>query len=662
MNVTELARRLKIPTSALRDLIPKLGFDVGRKAIKIDKRVAEQIISKIKGQPGLLEKIRRSRLAEVDLEEEEVKPEADTSKKLVLPPRIAVRDFAKQLGMPVTTVVKELMNNGILTTLNEQIDYETASIIAEDLGFKTELKEEGATLEETTVESVLAKEHEKNLSERPPVIVVMGHVDHGKTKLLDAIRKTDVVAEEAGSITQHIGAYQVTHNGKVITFIDTPGHEAFSTMRSRGARVADIAILVIAADEGIKPQTEEAIKIIQNSNLPFIVAINKIDKENADVEKVKQQLAEKNLLPEDWGGKVITAQISAKQEKGIDELLETILLVTEMEKDNIRANSSGPAVGTIVESHIDEGEGPVATVLIQSGVLKKGHFISIGSIGGKIKNMKDHHGKEITKGGPSMPVKILGLKDTATVGDILQAQPDTKTLKETLKKHDEKKRKYKASLTTSTEEEKGIEKLAIVLKADTLGSLEAILQSLERLELPDFKVAIAKKALGNITESDLETAEATGAIIYGFNVKTDPVIQESAIDRQSIIRTYDIIYELIQDVQNEGEKILSPEIVRTEEGRIKILAIFRTEKKSMIVGGTVTKGRALSNSQVHILRNKEKIGKGKITTLQSGKQDVKEVIAVNDCGIEYEGPPIIQEGDILEVFTEEKRFRKLSKN
>ncbi|MFC1687889.1 translation initiation factor IF-2 [Patescibacteria group bacterium] len=660
MNVTELARRLKIPTSALRDLIPKLGFDVGRKAIKIDNRVAEQIISKIKSQPGLLEKIRRNRLAEVDLEEEEIKPEADTSKKLVLPPRIAVRDFAKQLGMPVTNVVKELMNNGILTSLNEQIDYETASIIAEDLGFKTELKEEGATLEETTVESVLEKEQEKNLSERPPVIVVMGHVDHGKTKLLDAIRNTDVVAQEAGSITQHIGAYQVTHNNKVITFIDTPGHEAFSTMRSRGARVADIAILVVAADEGIKPQTEEAIKIIQNSNLPFIVAINKIDKENADVEKIKQQLAEKNLLPEDWGGKVITAQISAKKEKGINELLETILLVTEMEKDSIRANSSGPAVGTIVESHIDKGEGPVATVLVQSGVLKKGNLISIGSTGGKIKNMKDHHGVEITEGGPSMPVKILGLKSTPTVGDILQAQPDAKTLKNTLKKYAEKKRKYKASLTTSIEEEKGIEKLVIVLKADTLGSLEAILQSLERLELPDFKVAIAKKALGNITESDLETAEATGAIIYGFNVKMDPAIQESAIDRESTIRIYNIIYELIQDVQNEGEKILSPEIVITEEGRIKILAIFRTEKKSMIVGGTVTKGRALADAQVRILRNKEKIGKGKITSLQSAKQTVKEVVAVSECGIEYEGPPIIQEGDILEVFTEEKRFRKLS--
>ncbi len=661
MNVTELARKLKIPTESLRTLIPELGFDVGRKAIKVDDRVAHQIIQKIKSQPTLLESIRRGRIAAVTDKEEAIAV-TEASETLSLPPKIAVRDFAEQLRMPVTSIIKELMNNGILASLNEQIDYDTASIIAEDLGFHTQLKKEAATLEETTVESVVGKQDEKNLVDRAPVVVVMGHVDHGKTKLLDAIRKTNVVEGEAGGITQHIGAYQVVHKGAEITFIDTPGHEAFTTMRSRGARVADIAILVVAADEGIKPQTEEAITIIQNSELPFVVAINKIDKEGANIERIKQQLAEKNLLPEDWGGKIITVPISAKKSQGIDGLLDTILLVRDMEREHIRANPHRPAVGTIIESHIDKGEGAVSTVLIQSGTLRTGNLISVGGIGGKIKTMKDFRGREIASAGPSTPVKILGLKSAPTVGDILQVQGDSKILKKTLKDHDNQKRKYEAGLTTrSSDEEDGVQKFPIILKTDTLGSQEAIIQEIERLALPDFKIAIIKKGLGNVSESDIESAQATGAIIYGFHVIVSPAVQESAIERNVSIRPFAIIYELIQDVQNEGEKILSPEIVKTEIGRIKILSIFRTEKKSMIIGGTVTKGSAKLDVKVRVMRNKVEISQGKITGLQSGKQDVKEVAAVAECGIKFEGPTVIEAGDMLELYTEEKRFRKLNR-
>ncbi|MFH1236603.1 MAG: translation initiation factor IF-2 [Parcubacteria group bacterium] len=660
MNVTELARQLKIPTTALKDLIPKLGFDVGRKAIKIDARVAEQIMEKIKAQPGLLEQIRRGKPISVETTEDHLETSSTEKRMLVLPQKIAVRDFADQLGMPVTDVIKQLMNNGILASLNEHIDFETASIIAEDLGYNATLNETASTLEETTVESILENEKQGSLSARPPVIVVMGHVDHGKTKLLDAIRKTDVVAQEAGSITQHIGAYQVVYKNTPITFIDTPGHEAFTTMRSRGARVADIAILVVAADEGIKPQTEEAITIIQNSKLPFVVAINKIDKENADIERVKQQLAAKDLLTEDWGGKIITAPISAKQGMGIDQLLDTILLVAELEREEIVANRHGRAVGTIIESHIDKGEGPVATVLVQSGTLRTGNLVSIGTISGKIKNMRDYRGAEVTEAGPSMPVKILGLKSSSSVGDILQVHPDLKALKGHMKGYEEQKRIYEASLTNSLEKEDGIEKLAVILKTDTLGSQEAILQSLERLSLPDFKIAIAKKALGNVADSDIEAAEATGAIIYGFNVKTNLSVEQSAKERGVKVKLYNIIYELTDDVQQEAEKILSPEIVRTEEGRIKVLAIFRTEKNSMIIGGTVTKGRALEGAQTRVLRNQQPVGHGKLVSLQAGKQSVREVVAVNDCGMQFSGKAVVKVGDILEMYTEEKRYRKLS--
>lgn len=660
MNVTELARRLKIPTTALRDLIPSLGFDIGKKAIKIDERVAEQITEKIKSKPGLLERIRRGQLDTLSTPEEEVKPKIQSAGPLLIPQRIRVRDFAELLHIPVTNVVKELMNNGILASLNEQIDFETASIIAEDLGYTVQLRET-ATLQETTVERLLEQSALAGIAtDRPPVVVVMGHVDHGKTKLLDAIRKTDVVAGEAGGITQHIGAYQVIYKDRPITFIDTPGHEAFSTMRSRGARVADIAILVVAADEGIKPQTEEAIKIIQSSELPFVVAINKIDKEGANIERIKQQLAEKNLLPEDWGGKVITVPISAKQIKGIGDLLDTLLLVADFEKEGIKANPEGTAIGTIIESHIDKGEGNVATVLIQSGTLQVGDMATVGSSGGKIKSMRDYRGEEIMSAGPSTPVKIIGLKSVPAMGEILQVQPDLKSLKKTLKEYEIQRMKYEQGLQTASKDEKDMQTFNIILKTDTIGSQEAIIQSLEHLALPDFRVEITHKGLGNITESDLETAQATGSFIYGFHVLRNPNIEESALERNVTIRLYKIIYELIQDVQQEAEKILSPEIVRIEEGRIKVLAIFRTEKKSMIIGGTVTKGKAVAGAQVRVIRNEEEVCRGKITELQSGKQSVRFVPAVADCGIQYEGPPKILQGDFLEVFREEKHYRKLN--
>jgi len=665
MNVTELARKLKIPTPQLREIMPRLGFDIGKRAIKVDDKVAEKIIQKYKENPELFKNSTQPKVSK-----EEIKEKGETAEKqktLKLPEAITVRDFATLLQKPVTDVIQELMKNGILANLNERIDYETAAIIAEDFGLKTtqrqEKKEAGITVK---IEELL-EEDKKNLKPRPPVIVVMGHVDHGKTKLLDAIRRTDVVAQEAGGITQSIGAYQVKRKNKLLTFIDTPGHEAFITMRSRGARIADIAILVVAADDGIKPQTKEAINIIQSAELPFIVAINKIDKPESDIEKVKQQLAQHNLLPEDWGGKTICVPVSAQTNKGIDDLLEHLLLVTEMQAEEIKANSKREALGTIIESHIDKGEGPVATVLIQAGTLSTGDVVKVGEVVGKIKAIKDFAGKNIDKATPSMPVKILGLKDIPEVGDILQVEKGELSLKEILKKQKAKTKTFKETLPitikkTKEEDKKKekIKKLNIVMKADSLGSQEAILQYIEKIQLEDLKVKVTKKGLGNITEADVLEAASAGSIIYGFNILVSQQIEEIARENDVAIKNYQIIYELVDDVKKEAEKLLAPEVIKIELGRIKVLAIFRTEKKSMIIGGQATKGKIENDSKAIVLRNKEKITEGNITQLQSAKQDISEVAAGSECGIKFEGPTVIQVDDTLEVYKEEQKIRKLA--
>jgi len=664
MNVTELARKLKIPTAQLRNLIPQLGFDIGKKAIKVDDKVAQKIIEKIKENPQLSKIV----IVEDKEEEEEINIVKKEEGAIELPSKIIVRDFAAILKKPIAIILQELMKNGILVNLNEQIDFETAAILAEDFGFKAKLRErEDSPLVSQKIEELLVEGDKKKLKQRPPVVVVMGHVDHGKTKLLDAIRKTHVIDQEAGGITQSIGAYQVTKKNKLITFIDTPGHEAFTAMRSRGARAADLAILVVAADDGIKPQTLEAIKIIQSAELPFVVAINKIDKPEADIEKVKSQLSQNNLLPEDWGGKTICVPISAKSGEGIDNLLETLLLVAEMEKDEIRANPSKEAVGTIIESHIDKGEGPVATVLIQAGTLNKSDFIQVGNVAGKIKAMKDYLGKPIDKAMPSTPVRILGLKDTPQVGDILQVKKDIKSLKKIMKERHHHNKIYRqkvlSQIKTSKEDEeaeKKITKFNIILKTDNLGSFEAISESLGKIQLLDLKINIIKNGLGNITEADVISAEGSQALIYGFNVSAPPQVMEIATEKLVVIRLYKIIYELIDDVKKELEKLLVPVITKVIIGRVKILAIFRTERKSMIVGGLVTKGKVENNMKATILRNDEELGTVNIVQLQIAKRDVDEIPSNTECGLKIEGKFTVSVGDILEVYKEEKKYKKLT--
>ncbi len=683
MNVTELARKLKITTNQLLDILPQIGFDIGRKAIKVDVKVAQKIIKKFKEQPQLLEEIRHKKTDEPAVEAEEVTTE---KKDISIPPVITVRDFAAMLNKPVAAVIQELMKNGILANLNEQIDYETASIIAEDFGFQTTQEKTQATdkKEEENIEKLM---HDKNSQgqPRPPVVVVMGHVDHGKTQLLDTIRKTNIVGGESGGITQHIGAYQVTAPAKKeapsqtksdkkrippqarddlaqrsITFIDTPGHEAFTAMRSRGARVADIAILVIAADDGIKPQTEEAINIINNAKLHFVVAINKIDKPEADVEKVKQQLAQKNLLPEDWGGKIVCVPVSAKTGQGIDDLLESLVLVADMEKDHITANPGQPAIGTIIESNIDKGEGPIATAVIQTGTLHRGDTVKVGQVVGKIKNMKDFLGQEVQTAPPAMPVRILGLKDVPEVGDFLQALPKGASLKKIMKDLQNKQKAYrdkqtwqKVKASENSNKNHNEKTVSIILKTDTLGSQEAIMQSLETLGTEDVKVRIVKKGLGNINDVDVLQAESTGAMIYGFNVNTDMRVTEIAKEKEIPLQVYRIIYDLIDNVQQEVKKRKTVTVERIELGRAKILAIFRTEKKHMIVGVSVTKGKVETGAKAIILRDKQKIGEGTIEKIQQSKEEVESVAAGSECGLQFKGPTIIQENDFLEIYKEE---------
>ncbi len=661
MNVSELARKLKISSKELLEILPAVGFHIGQKAIKIDDRQAQRIIqdwSKLSAQYKAM------------TQKEETKPtvvEAKSlaPKKVSLPPFIRVKDFAEKIQTSIPKVMAEMMKNGVLSSMNEQIDFDTAAIIAQEFGFEVSQEEsQDAENEKTTsqkLESLLAETDDKKMKPRPPVVVVMGHVDHGKTKLLDAIRKTNVVEGESGGITQHIGAYQVVKKNKLITFIDTPGHEAFTTMRSRGARVADIAILVIAADDSIQPQTKESIRIIQSADLPMIVAINKIDKPDANIDKVKQDLAQLNLLPEDWGGKTICVPISAKAGTNIDELLDMILLLAETEREKIMANPAKNAVGTIIETKIDRGQGPVATILVQNGTLKQGDLIEVSeTFYGKIRALKDWRGQDVVQAGPGTPVKIIGLKATPSVGDILVAV-DEIDRKKKVKKYQmvQQATDYSKPTETKTNEKGESSALNLIIKADVLGSLEAILASLSKMENPEVSINIISKGLGNISENDIQNAETANALIMGFHVKPMTEAENLAKEKKVEIKLYDVIYHLLDEVKLRLEKLLTPEIIRTDLGRIKVLATFKKDDKGMIVGGSVTKGKIIPMAKLDVIRDNVKIGTGQLTRLQSNKVDVNQVEQGHECGLRFEGKAAIQENDILEAYTEEIKIKKL---
>jgi len=659
MNITELARALRINPQELKDLLPQLGFNIGQKAIKVDNHTARKII---KEWPTLMRQLEIKRAAE-NKEKEIAAADVEIIKKeLILPSFITVRDFASQAELSISKVLGELMKNGIFVSMNEKIDFDTASIIGADLNLDIKLATEPDQItdikDEKRLSQILGKENKKAMLQRSPVVVVMGHVDHGKTKLLDAIRTTNVVAGEAGGITQHIGAYQVKHHDQLITFIDTPGHEAFTAMRSRGAKVADIAILVVAADDGVKPQTVEAFRIIEAAKIPYVVAINKIDKPEADVNRTKQELSSQlNINPEDWGGKAICVPVSAKDGKGIEELLDMLILVAETEEENLKANPASDAAGTVIEAKLDKGAGPVATILVQNGTLKIGDQLCFNNIVyGKVKALKNYKGETIETAGPSTPVRILGLKILPEVGDMLEVGEGEKMK---IKKIASTNSAVNKAVTAKEDADDQVAKLNLIIKSDVLGSAEAIEESLMKLNNNKVRVKILYKGLGNIGEGDIKRAEDGSAQIVGFNVKFQPQTEILLREKTVKVALYSIIYDLIKDIKAQMQELMKADLVRKDLGRLKVLAVFRTENSLQILGGKVLDGKIENDSLVEVTRDKNIIDKGKLVRLQSGKQNVKTVEKDQECGLQYEGSPVVLVGDVLNVYTEEEVINKM---
>ncbi len=667
MNVTELARQLKVHPKKLLEILPEFGFDIGAKSIKIDDRVAQQIQRSWRKIKFVLEEREAKELEKQKELEKEMRRESGV--EIVLPAVLTVREFADKLQMPINKLMLELMKNGILAAQNENIDRDTATILAGEMGFKVRAEDGVAKTTDTTVhvDDLASALKEGAITARPPVVVVMGHVDHGKTKLLDAIRSTDVVSTEAGGITQHIGAYQViwinpkTKEKSPLTFIDTPGHEAFTVMRSRGAKVADIAVLVVAADDGVKPQTVEAIGIIKAAKLPVVVAINKIDKPGSDPKRVRTELAQYDLLADDWGGEVPMVEISAKNNTNIDKILDTLLLVAEMNKEAIMANPERAAAGTVIEAHVDKGEGPVASVLIQTGTLKiNDPLIVNGENYGRVRAMKNYRGEMLKTALPSTPIRILGFKTAPQVGDVLDVGKSVGATDVNLKsKRAQQSGAELRPITDNDTEEEGHQWLNVVVKADVLGSLEAVCASLEKLKNDEIGVKVVGKGLGNIMADDVSMAQTTGAIIYGFNVNATPVANEMIRSNNIEFVQYRIIYDLLDNVKERLEKLLNPELVTTELGIFKLVSIFRTDHNSMIVGGRVEQGKLIRDCLVRVKRDKEIIGKGKLTKLQISKQEMSEIKEGSECGVQFDGKLKLEEGDVLEAYKEEKVVKKL---
>jgi len=590
-----------------------------------------------------------------------------------IPSTIVVRDFAAKLGLPVTAVSGELIKNGVMAAINQEIDFDTAAIIASDLGKIVELDttdDEAPASASTTIEEYLQEEDGVELVARPPVVVVAGHVDHGKTSLLDAIRSTTVTSGEAGGITQKIGAYQITKNDRLVTFIDTPGHEAFTQMRTRGAKIADVAILVVAADDGVKPQTDEALRIIQEAKLPFLVAITKVDKPEANIEKVKKELAERSVLLEGWGGQVPVVEVSAKAKTGLDELLEAILLLADVEAEKLKVNPKRAAIGTVIESHVDPKQGPIASILIQTGTLKVGEDIAVGQVWGKVRSLKNDRGEAVKVAGPSMPVQILGLKAAPQVGDIVRvSSADAKELKKKVKSHQlghHLKTVVKATVGSAAlandDDKPKLKKLFIILKTDTLGSAEAITESLKKLEHPEVAVEIVQRGLGIISEADVLRAEGAKAKIYGFAVPVSPKAEQLARSKNIPIeiQTYGVIYDLINDITALLEAMLPPIIERKDIGKLNVLAIFRNENTFQVVGGKVMDGEIDLGAHVDVMRGGKTVAHGTITQLQQNKTNTKSVAAGNECGMKVEGQSVTAIGDSLMAYMNISKPRKLS--
>ena len=573
--------------------------------------------------------------------------------KVMIPDEIVVSELATRLKATVTDVIKKLMGLGVMANQNQTIDFDTAALVAEEMGAKVE-HEVVVTIEERLI--VDEEDKAEDLQPRSPVVVVMGHVDHGKTSLLDRIRHANVTATEAGGITQHIGAYRVSVSGREITFLDTPGHEAFTAMRLRGAMVTDIAILVVAADDGIMPQTIEAINHAKAAGVSIIVAINKMDKEAANPDRIMQQLTEHELVPEEWGGDVICVPVSAKTGMGIDDLLENVLLTADVLE--LKANPNRLAKGSIIEARLDKGRGPVATVLVQNGTLNSGDVIIAGTAVGRVRTMVDDKGRNVTKAGPSVPVEITGLTEVPSAGDVFNAVADERLARELVeqRKQEAKEEVFKQYQKVTLDNlfnqisEGEMKELPIIVKADVQGSVEAVKQSLEKISNEEVKVKVIHGGVGAISESDVMLANASNAIIVGFNVRPDPVAKENA-ERDGVdIRTYRVIYEAIEEIEDAMKGMLAPKFVETDTARVEVRQVYKISGVGSVAGCYVVNGKISRNDLVRVVRDGIVISEDKMSSLKRFKDNVREVAAGFECGITLEKFNDFKEGDIFEAY------------
>ena len=574
-------------------------------------------------------------------------------KEIEIESSIIIKDLATKLEVSPSQIITKLIALGMMLNQNQPIDFDTASLIAEDFGFKVKKSDTELQIDESELDF---QDKEEDLKPRPPVVTVMGHVDHGKTSLLDAIRKTHVTKGEAGGITQHIGASTAYINNKKIVFLDTPGHEAFTAMRARGAQVTDLAILVVAADDGVMPQTIEAINHAKAAKVPIIVAINKMDKPTANQDRIKQELTEYGLVPEDWGGDTICVPVSALKNEGIDDLLEMILLVSEMQE--LKANPNRNAVGTIIEAQLDKGKGPLATVLVQKGTLKVGDYVVAGTASGRIRAMFDDKGKKVKKAEPSTPVVILGLSEVPDAGEHLYAVDDEKKArfyagnKKEIIREKQMKSNQKVSLDDLFNQIQlgEVKDLNIIIKADVKGSIEAVKQSLVKLGTDEVKVNIIHGGVGGITESDVMLASASNAIVIGFNVRPTLTAMGMAKQENVDIRTYRVIYDAIEDIQAAVKGMLEPTIVEEVIGRVEVRATFKVPNVGMVAGIYVLQGKITRNSKVRLLRNDIVVFEGEVASLRRFKDDVKEILSGYEGGLGLENFNDVKEGDIIEAY------------
>ncbi len=576
--------------------------------------------------------------------------------KIEIPSSIVIRDLAQIVEKSPIDLIKKLMSNGVMATINQSVDFDTAAIVVAEYGFEAipEVIEE-AVIEAGEVavwRQAIADETESKLKPRPPVVTILGHVDHGKTSLLDAIRQTDVAAGEAGGITQHIGAYQVEMKGRLITFLDTPGHAAFTQMRARGAQGADIVILVVAADDGVMPQTKEAIAHAKAARVPIIVALNKVDKANANPDRVKQQLAEQELVPDDWGGNTMVVPVSAKQKQGIDDLLEGILLVAD--NTDIRANPQGKVIGTVIEAELDKSKGVMATLLVQNGTLESGSIVVAGTSHGKLRALSDYKGKPVKKAGPSTPVAVMGLSDVPSAGDIFEVVDSEKEARaivseraDAAKSRSQTRKKVSLEDLFSNVQTGEVKELNLIVKADVQGSLEPIVSELNKLGEGEIGVKVIYTETGNIGDNDVMLASASKAILIGFNVQADVSARRLAEKEGVDIRLYEIIYRMTEDIEKALKGMLAPVVKEKVIGRAQVLAVFSASKFGKVAGCKVTEGELHRNAKARLFRGADIVYEGDMGSLRHEKEDVKEVKQGYECGVGFKNFKDIQPGDQL---------------